>query len=93
MAKVIYACEIYVRRIKFSGFYAPKIKSFSEMKKDFSEKLISTSLVKASESNSTKKTGVFLTKKGFRDADLLNLFFFTSSIVRKGRTRSPHGTD
>ena len=30
------------------------------MKKDFSEKLISTSLVEASESNSTKKTGVFL---------------------------------
>ena len=63
------------------------------MKKGFSKNLISTSLVKASESNSTKKTGVFLVKKGFRDADLWNQISFTSSIVRKGRTRSPHVTD
>jgi len=30
--------EINVRRIMFSGFYAPKIKSFPNMEKDFSEK-------------------------------------------------------
>ena len=32
------------------------------MEKGFRKNLISTSLVKASESNSTKKTGVFLVK-------------------------------
>jgi len=36
------------------------------MKKGFSKNLISTSLVKASESNSTNKTGVFLAKKGLK---------------------------
>ena len=63
------------------------------MKKGFNKKLISTSLVKASESNSTKKTGVFLAKNRVTGVDLLNLFSFTSSIVRKGRTRSPYMTD
>ena len=60
MAKVVLGCEIYVRRIKFSGFYAPKITSFSKMKKGFNKKLISTSLVEAFVSPiRTKEIGCF----------------------------------